>query len=56
MNKFITISSGLNGQFFIILADNDGPIERLDCDSFDCPEAAEEYGKKLAREYGVRFL
>lgn len=56
MNRFITISSGLNGQYFIVLADDAGPIERLDCNNFDCPDAAQEFGRKLAREYGIRFL
>lgn len=53
---FITISSNLNGQYFVILADNDGPIERLDCCNFNRLEDAQIFAEKLAKEYNVRYL
>ena len=55
MYPFITVSSGLNGQFYILIADDDGPIERLEnWDYNDCDECAKE-AEKLAAAYNVRF-
>jgi hypothetical protein len=54
MTPFITVSKGLCG-YYICLADDAGPIERLenwDYDSYD--ECARE-AEKLARAYIVRF-
>lgn len=53
---FITISTNLSGQYFIILADNSGPIERLDCCNFDSKDDAESFAIKLGKEYNVRVL
>lgn len=53
---FITVSSGLNGSYFVILADEAGPIERLDCANYDNLEEAQIFAEKLAKEYRVRFL
>lgn len=53
---FITVSKGLNGTYFIILADECGPIERLDCCNFETKEEAEIYAEKLANAHNIRFL
>ena len=53
---FITVSSGLNGSYFIILADNNGPIERIDCCNYRFLEEAQVYAEKLAKEYKIRYL
>jgi len=53
---FITVESGLNGNFFVILADRDGPIERLDCCDYEDIEEARKLAKQLAGQYCVRYL
>lgn len=53
---FITVSSGLNGSYFVILADDSGPIERLDCCNFEFLEEAQVFAEKLAKEYKMRYL
>lgn len=52
---FVTISSGLNGSYFAILADDAGAIERLDCCNFDSLEECQVFAEKLAKEYKVRY-
>ena len=52
---FLTISSGLSGQYYIMLFDEIlGPIEKIGCDLFDCAEEAKEHCKKLSEAYNVK--
>jgi len=52
---FITISKGMCG-WFIILADNDGPIERLEDWNYDSADVCAYEAEKLAEAYNIRFL
>jgi hypothetical protein len=53
---FLTVSSGLNGTYFVILADNLGVIERVDCCNFAELEEAQIFAERLAKEYKVRYV
>ncbi len=53
---FITVSRGLNGSYYIILADNSGPIERLENWDYDDLDIAKLEAEKLAKAYNVRLL
>lgn len=52
----VTVSSGLNGSYFVILADDAGLIERLDCYNFDSLKECQVYAEKLVKEYKFRYL
>ena len=55
MNKFIIVSKGLFG-YFISLADNDGPIERLEDYNYNTAEEAAIYAEELAWAWHIKFL
>ncbi len=53
---FITVSRGLNGSYYIVLADDSGPIERLENWDYDNLDKAESEAEKLAKADNVKFL
>jgi hypothetical protein len=55
LSNFITVSKGMCG-YFICLADNDGPIERLDDWNYDTYDRCSIEAEKLANAYNVRFV
>jgi|FAXJ01.1.fsa_nt_gi hypothetical protein len=53
--SFITVSKGMVG-YFICLADDAGPITRLEDWNYDTYDECAIEGEKLANAYNVRFL
>jgi hypothetical protein len=56
MHPFITVSNGLNGQFYILLADDAGPIERLENWNYNDRDECAYQAERLAEAYNVRFV
>lgn len=52
---FITVSKGMCG-FFICLADDSGPIERLEAWDYDSFDEASKEADKLANAWNIRFI
>lgn len=55
MTPFITVSKGMCG-YYICLADDSGPIERLENWNYDSYDECEREAKMLADVYNVRFI
>ena len=55
MNKFITVEKGLFG-YYLCLADDSGPIRRIEDWNYDTYEDAEDEGRKLAVYERIRFV
>jgi hypothetical protein len=55
MELFITVSKGMCG-FYICLADNMGPIERLEDWNYDTYDECSREAERLAKAFNVRFL
>jgi hypothetical protein len=53
--SFITVSKGMFG-FYICLADNEGPIERLENWNYDTYDECAREAEKLADAYNMKFL
>jgi hypothetical protein len=51
---FITVSKGMCG-FYICLADNDGPIERLENWDYGTYDACAREAEQLAKAFNIRF-
>lgn len=56
MRQFLTISKGLDGSYFIILADDAGPIERFDCLNYQDLDDAKIDCERLAVAYNLECL
>ena len=53
--SFITVAKGMCG-FYVCLADNDGPIERLEDWNYDTYDDCAREAEKLADAYNMRFV
>lgn len=54
-NMFITVSKGMCG-YYILLADDVGPIERLENWNYVTHDECAREAEKLANAYNIRYL
>lgn len=54
-DHFITVAKGMFG-YYILLADSQGPIERLENWDYDSIEKCQIEAEKLAEAYNIRYL
>lgn len=53
---FLTISSGLDGGYYVMLADDAGPICRIECTDADTYDECCEIARLISRTDRIQFI